>query len=60
MREMKATAAAIYAASLIPLPLPPPTSRWWEDRKPSGKDRSKVKAARKQRQSSKKRKEPTP
>ena len=60
MREIKSTAAALYAASLVAQPLPTPPSKWWENRKPSGKDRRKIKAARKQCHSHKKRKEPTP
>ena len=46
-RDMKHIAASIIAASLAPPPLPAPPSIC-EARKPSGKDRSKVKAARKQ------------
>lgn len=47
-RDMKRIAASIIAASVVPPPLPQPPVSMFENRKPSGKDRSKVKAARKQ------------
>lgn len=51
-REMKRIAAGLIVASIVPHPLPQPPASMFENRKPSGKDRSKVKAARKQRRMS--------
>lgn len=47
-RELKRVAALTFAASMVPPPLPVPPASMFENRAPSGKDRSKVKAARKQ------------
>jgi hypothetical protein len=53
MTDMKRIAASIFAASMVTPPLPRPPVRSL-DRKPSGKNRDKVKAARKQRRKAKK------
>ena len=47
-QEMKKYVSSVFAASLVMDPLPKPPAEAFADRKPSGKDRSKVKAARKQ------------
>ncbi|MFG6524475.1 hypothetical protein [Sulfitobacter sp. M23508] len=53
MRNLKAIAASILAAGMVSPPLPSPPRSFIENRKPSGKNRTKVKAARKQRRSKK-------
>ncbi|MEO9633081.1 MAG: hypothetical protein ABJG14_21895 [Sulfitobacter sp.] len=53
MRSLKEIGAAILAAGMVSPPLPSPPSSFIENRKPSGKNRAKVKAARKQRRSKK-------
>jgi hypothetical protein len=44
---MKKIAAEVFALSIVLSPLPSPHASMF-DRKPSGKDRSKIKASRKQ------------
>lgn len=52
-RDLRRTASMLLAASLVPPPLPAPPASMFEKSKPSGKDRSKVKASRKQRREGK-------
>ncbi|MBO9430606.1 hypothetical protein [Sulfitobacter sp. R18_1] len=56
MRSLRAIAASIFAAGMVSPPPPSPPRSFIENRKPSGKSRAKVKAARKQRRSKKGRK----
>ena len=47
-RNMKILAASLFSTSLVGPLFPNPPTRWIEDKKPSGKNRNKIKAARKQ------------
>jgi hypothetical protein len=49
-KNLKIAAASVLAASMVEFPLPRPPVESILSRKPSGKNREKTKAARKQRQ----------
>lgn len=48
MNNQRSLSVALFVASMVPAPLPPPPAEMFK-RKPSGKNRDKIKAARKQR-----------